>query len=197
MEHIEPRGRIGPNAVIRLAEALRLLAPLQLEEVFAAAGLADWAHHPPREMVPETDVCRLHAALRGLVGEARARDISRRAGHLTGDYLLQYRIPPAARRVFHLLPRPIASGMLVAAIRRNAWTFAGTGTLQVAGWRPLALEIADCPLCRGHRTQSPCCGFYAATFEQLFRSLVAPDFRFEETACMALGAPSCRFEAIC
>ena len=181
-------GRIGPNAVIRLAEALRVHAPAHLDPIFAAAGRPQWTLIQPREMVPEADVRRLHATMRQEIGEAMARTVSQTAGHLTGDYLLAHRIPAVAQTLIGWLPARLGLRLLVKAITRNAWTFAGTGALHVIGWRPLVLEISDCPLCHGHRAQSPCCSYYAATFEQLFRKLVAPGFRFEETACMAQGA---------
>lgn len=186
-----PGARIGPNAITRVAEALgRDRAP----RVFAVAGLAHHLRAPPEAMVDETEVVRLHRALRGVLGDREARRIARRAGELTGDYLLAHRIPAAARRVLRALPAALAAPLLLAAIRRHAWTFAGSGRFSATAGRPATLVIEGNPLCRGAVSDEPLCDYYAATFERLFRALVHPRARVVETACEACGAGECRFE---
>ena len=95
------------------------------------------------------------------------------------------------------MPHPLAARMLSAAIMRNAWTFAGTSRFSWTMGRPLTLTFEDCPLCRADHTAEPCCSYYAATFERLFRELINADTAVRETACMATGAPACRFEIRC
>jgi divinyl protochlorophyllide a 8-vinyl-reductase len=58
-------------------------------------------------------------------------------------------------------------------------------------WR---LSIANCPLCRGAVFPEPACAYYAATFERIFREVVATSARVSETECQANGAPACVFE---
>jgi divinyl protochlorophyllide a 8-vinyl-reductase len=184
-------GRIGPNAVTRLAQAL---GPARAREVFAAAGLADRLDAPPDRMVPEAEAVALHRALRARLGEATADAVSREAGRLTAHYLLAHRIPRALQWVLRRLPGGIAARILVAAIGCHAWTFAGSGRFRVVAGRPLRLEIAGGPIARAGAATHPVCGYYAATFESLFRALAGDRARVVETACQAAGAPACVFE---
>lgn len=184
-------GRIGPNAVTRLAEAL---GPVRAREVFAAAGLADRLEAPPDRMVPEAEVVALHRALRARLGEAGADVVSREAGRLTACYLLAHRIPGTLQWVLRHLPGGIAARILVAAIGRHAWTFAGSGRFRVVTGRPLRLEITGGPIARAGAATDPVCAYYAATFESLFRALAGDGSRVVETACQATGAPACVFE---
>ncbi|NVO08189.1 MAG: bacteriochlorophyll 4-vinyl reductase, partial [Rhodoferax sp.] len=80
------------------------------------------------------------------------------------------------------------------AIRRNSWTFSGSGNLSTMAGPPAQLSLTGCPLCRGATSDMPICDYYAATFERLFRELVAPRAVVKEVSCHALGAPACVFE---
>ena len=188
-------GRIGPNAITRVAEALQALAGNERAEmVFARAGLLPHWRKPPEQMVDETEVARLHAALRATMGEAQARRVAREAGTRTGNYLLAHRIPGPARRLLRALPARLAARALIAAVTRHAWTFAGSGRFTARPGNPVRLEIRGNPLIRGLVVEAPSCDFYAATFERLFRALVHPAARVRETACEACGDDACRFE---
>jgi divinyl protochlorophyllide a 8-vinyl-reductase len=187
-------GRIGPNAVTRIAQALEVGQPTGMtRRVFEAAGLGFWLVRPPEEMVEEGAVARLHASLIAELGEARARQISWEAGSLTGDYLLARRIPRLAQALLRALPRRLAARLLLAAISRHAWTFAGSGRFAYAFTPGLVLTIKGSPLCRLVRTDEPACAYFAATFERIFRAILDPRTRVTETACEAMGAPECVF----
>jgi divinyl protochlorophyllide a 8-vinyl-reductase len=186
--------RIGPNAVTRVAEALRAShGEARARAVFAACGLAHHLDHPPEAMVAEADVALLAAALRRTLPEEQARHVAARAGRATGDYLLAHRIPRPAQAVLRALPARLAAPLLLAAIRRHAWTFAGSGRFVARAGRPVQLAIAGNPMCRGIVAQAPACDYYAATFERLFRVLVHRRASVVETACTACGADACRF----
>ena len=188
--------RIGPNAIVQLAEAMRTALGAQRgADFFAGAGLANYWRDPPQQMVDEAEVLRLHRALRADFDPATAAQLARDAGRRTGDYLLAHRIPRAAQVVLKRLPAPLASRALLAAIRRHAWTFAGSGVFTAQAGRPTRFRIAGCPLCRGASSPQPLCDFYAATFERLFRVLVHPATVVVETGCQACGADACTFEA--
>ncbi len=188
-------GRIGPNAIIRVVESLSEIEGVPaIGRIFRAAGLAAYLRAPPTEMVDETDVGRLHQALRADLGEPRAAMVARRAGELTADYLLAHRIPKPAQTVLRCCPAPLASRLLAAAIGKNAWTFAGTGAFSVQHRPATIFSIAGCPLCRSQRAARPLCDFYAGTFERLYARLVSPRAQVREIACEALGAAACRFE---
>jgi len=188
-------GRIGPNAITRLAEALRIdLGEECAAQVFGQAGLDGYLRHPPEHMVDETEVGRLHRALRETLPGEEAQRLSRIAGVRTADYLLAKRIPRPVQALLKLLPAPFASYVLLDAIRRHAWTFAGSGHFSAMADNPSRLVIANNPMCRGVRRTAPQCDYYAATFERLFRVLVHERARVRETACEACGADGCEFE---
>jgi divinyl protochlorophyllide a 8-vinyl-reductase len=192
--HSETAGRIGPNAIIRVAEALReRLGEDATADIFRGAGLATYLRAAPDAMVVEEEVARLQAQLRAALGATLAAEISRDAGVRTGDYLLAHRIPRVAQVILKLLPPGLAATILARAIGKHAWTFAGTGTFLFQAGRPFRLAIAGCPLCREIEAEGPACDYYAATFERIFRVLVSRRARVTETACIAAGGDACRF----
>jgi divinyl protochlorophyllide a 8-vinyl-reductase len=187
--------KVGPNAIIRVAEALsHARGPEAVTHVFRAADLAPYLTTLPSEMVDEREVVSLQAALREQLGIGAARPISRDAGLRTGDYLLANRIPRPVQRLLKILPARLASRVLITAIRRNAWTFVGSGVFDGRPGRPTRLSVTDGPICRGATAEEPLCDFYAGSFERLFSRLVHPDARVTETACQSNGAPACVFE---
>ena len=189
------RGRIGPNAVIRLAEALDAIESKAVTvKLFTAAELGSYLSSPPQSMVPEEDVTVLHRRLRSEMGQTRAASVSWIAGLKTADYLLANRIPKPVQRLLKLLPRRLAAFILLKAIGAHAWTFAGSSRFSWSLGRTITLTFEDCPLCRWDRSTAPCCQYYAATFERLFRVLINADSMVRETDCIAAGAGACRFE---
>lgn len=188
-------GRIGPNAITRVAEVLpALLGDAGTRALFEAAGLGGYLSQPPEGMVDETEVARLHRVLRQQLGPAVAGQVARSAGMRTADYLLARRIPKPVQWLLKRLPPVLAARVLLQAIGRHAWTFAGSGQFQAVAGRPCVLTIRDNPLCRGVASAHPACDFYSATFERLFQVLVHPAVQVVETQCEARGDPVCRFE---
>jgi divinyl protochlorophyllide a 8-vinyl-reductase len=187
--------RLGPNAVTRLAEALRERdGELATRRVFSAARLERHLLTPPQQMVPERDVAALHAALREQLGVAEARQVGRLAGQRTASYLLAHRVPRPMLLVLPHLPAWLASRILCRAIAAHAWTFAGSGRLSLwLGRRHATLSLEESPVCAGHSSAEPLCDYQAATIEGLFAALVHPDARTEETACAAQGGGRCVF----
>jgi divinyl protochlorophyllide a 8-vinyl-reductase len=190
-------GLIGPNAITRVAQVLPAWRGTAFTEaLFDRAGLRALWQRPPQDMVPEAQVRALHHALRAALPAEEAAAVSRAAGRATADYLLGHRIPRPVQRLLRLLPAPLAARVLLAAITRHAWTFAGSGRFSAAvpGLRLAVLEIRDNPLCRGLYADVPACDYYAATFERLFQVLVHRGATVHETACEACGDEACRFE---
>ena len=183
-------GRIGPNAITRVAEALPADA---VQAIFAEAGLAAYCRTPPAGMVDEREVAALHRVLRARLAPAALAAVTRDAGLRTADYLLAHRIPRPVQWLLHALPAPLAARVLCAAIARHAWTFVGRGSFRVLPGRPLRLVVTGCPLCRGAMLDHPGCDYFAAVFERLFRRLVHRRARVTETACEAMGDPACVF----
>ncbi len=189
------RHRIGPNAITQVAEALERRAGHPLTSaLFARAGLAAHLERPPTTMVDESDACRLHGLLRSELGDRAGAAVAREAGSATADYLLAHRIPTLFQRLLTRMPAALASRLLLVAISRHAWTFAGSGRFDARSGTPVLLTIRGNALCRGQQSDHPVCDYYAATFERLFRVLVHRDTRVTEIGCEACGDDACRFE---
>jgi divinyl protochlorophyllide a 8-vinyl-reductase len=188
-------GRVGPNAIIRVAEALREIGGPNLErELLSKAGLDAYLSEMPAEMVDEREVTRLQRTDQTELDPQRARLVMLDAGRRTGDYLLANRIPRAVQRVLRILPAALASRVLLVAIGRNSWTFAGSGHFDIRPGQPVKLTLTGCPLCSGAEASIPLCDYYAATFERLFRELVSARAVATETSCHAVSGTACVFE---
>lgn len=213
----DARARIGPNAIIRLQEALQAsVGSERARAIFERAGQGRHLTAPPVQMVDECDVTALYTLLPSQLGSRLAAEVSGRAGLLTGDYLLAHRIPRPVQRLLPWLPATFAARVLIAAIQRHAWTFVGSGQFEVTrvaastgqprsvggsndargvDRRPrLLLRVGHCPICRGSAQSAPGCSYYAATFERIFIALVHPRTRVREDACQAMGASACVFQ---
>lgn len=188
-EATTPPAKVGPNAVTQTAAALRAAGGEALaRRVFAAAGQTDLLDHLPAHMIDQRHPAALHRALAETLPPEQARAIAADAGRRTADYLLANRIPAPAQWLLRRLPPRLAARLLLAAIARNAWTFAGSGRFEARAGDPCRLAIHANPLA------TPGAPWHAAVFERLFRALVAPQAAVAVTACTAEGAPACRFE---
>jgi divinyl protochlorophyllide a 8-vinyl-reductase len=188
-------GRIGPNAITRLAEALDLQIGHRFTmELFSLAGLATYLERPPTTMIDEAEARRLHSLVRERLDERIADEVSRAAGVATANYLLANRIPKPVQRLLKALPARLACRLLLKAIERHAWTFAGSGHFEARAGQHALLTIRDNPLCRGQHSTYPVCSYYAATFERLFIVLVHRKATVTELSCEARGDDACRFE---
>ena len=163
--------------------------------VFGRAGLAHRLSTPPEGMVDEAEVVALHGALRASMPVTEAEAVAADAGRRTAAYLLAHRIPRVMRALLPHLPARLAARILLGAIGRHAWTFAGSGRFAVLRGFPVRFTIAGNPMARGMRAEHPACAYYAATFQGLFRALVHPATDVVETQCEAMGASPCVFEA--
>ncbi|MEQ8233498.1 MAG: bacteriochlorophyll 4-vinyl reductase [Gammaproteobacteria bacterium] len=183
--------RVGPNAILQLVGTLEQRGGATLATaVFEHAGLATYLSAPPRAMVPEAEVARLNAAVGALLPAAGAVAALAEAGRRTGRYLLAHRIPAPARALLRVLPAPLAAPLLLGAIRRHAWTFAGSGVVRV-GSRPQPwIEIAPNPLAQ------PDCPWHCAVFGELFGTLVSAGCGVAHPCCCARGDACCRFEIV-
>lgn len=181
-------GTIGPNAVIQTGVALHAFAGVELQhEVFRKAKLDGYLKSPPSQMVPEGEVTDLFAALQGSLPLHQANAVLEEAGRRTADYIIAHRIPRVAASLIALSPRAVAARLLLAAIGRHAWTFAGSGTAQVQLGRAMALEIFANPLA------TVGCSWHVAILRRLYARLVSPLYDVVQTGCCAAGNPACRF----
>jgi len=83
------------------------------------------------------------------------------------------------------LPGFIAGPLLMKAIVRHAWTFAGSAKVSARANR---LVIDNNPLCL-----HPCV-WHEAVLQRLMRELVDPGATVVETGCTRSGAHACTFE---
>lgn len=182
-------GLVGPNAVIQLAAALRAEAAGSgmAEMVFARAGFSRLLALPPDAMIDEAIPARLFEALWLVLPSDEAARIARDAGRRTGAYVLANRIPKIARLALRALPPRPAARLLLKAIRRNAWTFSGSGACGVVPGRPATVTILRNPLAM------PGCAWHVGVFECLFRSLVSRDATVRHEDLRIDGAPASRF----
>ncbi|MEL7346193.1 MAG: bacteriochlorophyll 4-vinyl reductase [Pseudomonadota bacterium] len=177
---------VGPNTITQTAAALAARGGYALvAQTFAAAGVSPYIDQPPTAMVPEGDAARLHGYIHRHLPNGAA--ILHEAGRLTADYLLANRIPRPAQWVLQIAPAPLSAWMLATAIRRHAWTFAGSGRFEARGVWPLEVSIT------ANALSVPECPWHQGVFEGLFRRLVSRRTRVTCLSCCATGAPACTF----
>ena len=172
---------VGPNAILQSAEALRAEGGFPLMcEVFARAGLEHMLHEPPETMVAERDAAALFRAIVDTLDPDRAEAVAREAGRLTADYILAHRIPPRAQAVLGALPASLAGRLLLMAIKRHAWTFAGSGKVSITAF-PMTLSITGNPL------TMPGCPWHCAVLHTLFCNLVSAQAEVRATLSCPRG----------
>lgn len=183
------RAVIGPNAVLQTEAALMEAGGRDLAaRVFAHAGLSHLLTERPGEMIDEVIPKALFAALFALLPQDEALQIAHRAGALTGAYILENRIPAPVRTLLKLLPARFAAPLLLSAIQKHAWTFAGSGACTVRTGAPSRIEIENNPLAM------PGCAWHVGVFEVLFGSLVSPNVHVGHDHGPRLAGAPCRFE---
>lgn len=186
---LEPAGRVGPNAVIQLAHALRDMAgPDRQKEVFERAGFRHLLDALPAEMIDEAIPAMLFDALWRVLPPGEASEVARDAGRRTARYILANRIPRFAQVVLKALPAIFAAPLLLKAIQKSAWTFAGSGVCTTEAGRPAVITIQSNPLAM------PDCAWHQGVFECLFGTLVSERTRVTQSECCATGHAHCRFE---
>lgn len=162
---------IGPNAVLQTVAVMEAaLGKQRARAVLADAQIT--ALPSGREMILEIHALRLHRWL-ALHEPLACFDIAAEAGARTADYIIAHRIPRAACWLLQHLPARGAAPLLMAAIRKHAWTFAGAGSFTPhSAWaftidRGAARDALMPPDSLFH--------WYAAVFTRLYQTLVAPD----------------------
>lgn len=182
-------GLIGPNAVLQTEAALREAGGAALaERVFARAGLSHLLVEPPSEMIDQSIPRALFGALFEDLPRSQALQLAHRAGALTGQYILANRIPAPVRTLLRALPARFAAPLLLAAITRHAWTFAGSGVCTAEAGRPARITIRANPLAM------PECAWHVGVFEVLFASLVSPHAQVGHHHGRADDGAPCQFD---
>jgi divinyl protochlorophyllide a 8-vinyl-reductase len=184
-------GLIGPNALTQLLPLLEKAGGAELRDgLLAEAGI--FTLPDMRGLIDEAPVARLHQAMRAGLPDL-APSLAWEAGLRTADYIIANRIPAPIVLLLRALPAPLAAPLLIRAIERHAWTFAGSGRFQVLSHRPLRVAIHHNPVVRGESSDHALCHWHSAVFERLFTRLVHRRWRAVETECCAMGATACVF----
>lgn len=188
-------GRIGPNSVLQTLRAVREAGGDTLCRRIERRADLPAADAWPAGLIPESWFVRLVAAVRAEMDDEAAEAVLRRAGAYTAGYVAENRIPSLFRWLVGILPSRWAVPMLLAAFKRHAWTFAGSGRFSVEpptrSGGDYALVLDRGPSCQ---TEGAHAGgsYYEAAFEGLLR-LASPHIRVREVACHRQGAHACRY----
>jgi divinyl protochlorophyllide a 8-vinyl-reductase len=185
-------GLIGPNAILQLIEPVNAaLGPTAMNTLLARCNVALPSGH---QMIDEDDVVRVHRTLAQTCPD-QAQHIAIAAGIGTARYICANRIPKPARIAFHALPHRIGEILLTRAIAAHAWTFCGSGTLQVQAGRPIRFDLQNNPMAKGYSTRTPNCHWHRAVFAELFSVLLGRPYTATEVECCCVSnVPACRFE---
>lgn len=185
-------GLIGPNAVLQLVPVLEsVLGEQRARALCLRAGLS--ALPSDQHLMDEHPAHALHLAVREL-HPTEAQAWLNEAGKRTADYIMAHRIPALAKRLLKILPASIATPLLLKAISKHAWTFAGSGEFKVVSARPPVVELRNNPLIAGENSDGPLCHWHTAVFTRLFTSMIRQGVYWQETECQGSGSTKCRFE---
>lgn len=183
-------GQIGPNSVIQLGETVtRRLGRDAAHALYTSVGVPQLLDSPPTAMIDEAVPAALFEALWELFPN-RAAALAQEAGRRTADYIITWRIPRIAQLVLRLCPRALAARLLLRAIHKNAWTFAGSGHCDIQLGFTHLISIRDNPL------RMPDCAWHCGVLAQLFIRLVAPGTRVRHLTDRRPDIQVSRFEII-
>lgn len=190
---LEGGARIGPHAVIHMAEAMaERLGPFVAAGVLASA-LIEEVPGADGGMIPEIEALRLHRWLL-MTEPVEGFAITREAARRTADYIIANRIPAPAVALLRALPAALAAPLLMRAIARHAWTFIGGGAFRAeTAWSfTIDRTAAEDPMPVPDSTFE----WYGAVFERLFQRLVAGDCRIKIVPVRGASEPVHHFRLV-
>ncbi|HHE08000.1 MAG TPA: bacteriochlorophyll 4-vinyl reductase [Chlorobaculum parvum] len=163
--------RIGPNSIIQTIGALESgYGKNETEKLLKKMGQGYLIGNLPSEMVEESKFHSLVTALQKEIGDKSTASILKESGDRTAKYLLKVRIPGPFQSIVKLLPAWLAFKVLLFAISKNAWTFAGSGEFSYGS------KLSPNIMVKVTFPSHPVVGnFYLGTFTALLRELVNPD----------------------
>lgn len=188
--------RIGPNSIIQTIASLRESCAPDDVRALLAGEAEGYLSQLPHEMIPEGEFHDLVRLLVARMGVARAGEVLYRSGERTADYVCANRIPAPFRSVLGVLPAFIGLRLLLLAISKHAWTFAGSGKFSFSLGRAPFVSIGR-P--EGHDTSgiaAALCRYYCGAFTQMLRQVVSRRIALRETACQARGGQACVYQIV-
>ena len=183
------QAKIGPNSIIQTVAALEArYGKAEAEARLAVAGYGHLVGNLPSEMVEEEKFHSLVTALDGEIERKELEEILTDSGERTAAYLMKVRIPGFFQKILKPLPPPIAFRLLLFAISKNAWTFAGSGDFSYTTEKTPLITV------RVKSPTVPVVGyFYLGTFTKLLKELVNPKTRIDELTTGESGSFVCRY----
>lgn len=182
-------GFVSPQAVLQLASAVdTICGPDAREDLLRDARL--FRLPAPDEPVREEKVARLHRAVWDTLPQSAVMILDL-AGKTVADHVADVRITRRGRTLLSGLPWPLAAWILGRFAGQHAWTFAGSGEFRIL--TTLSFELSPNPFLRGMHADGPVCHYHRALIGRLYQRLVNPHLACTEIACIAHGAPACRF----
>ncbi len=178
--------RIGSDAVLQTLDALgEVGGELLAHKVLEAAGLRYVLDQKLQEMVPQNLFLGLVRAIEDTLPRSQVDLVAVTSGRKTGSVLLEQYIPDMAQKLLHTLPPHVAGPLLLHALEKHSWTFAGSAKVHYEAGPPLQLVIENNPMAVWG------CLWQCALLEAVFRSLISADARVWHMACCAEHKPSC------
>jgi divinyl protochlorophyllide a 8-vinyl-reductase len=169
--------RIGPNSLIQTIHALQTLAgPTAAFAVLAHADRLDLLDELPTALVPAHEFTTLVAAVYATLPNALATQVLEESGARTAAYVIRNRIPAPIRSLLRLLPPPLAVRLLLKAIGRHTYTFAGAAQFSYRLHPAATLRLAGDPA-TGRQSEYTVGPYYHGAFQAFMRDLVSPHAR--------------------
>ncbi len=188
-----PRGAldealIGPNAMIQTARALeKRLGEPEARRILRLAGFESLLDVEPCGMQPEREFLALVTCLVEVLPDAVAHAVLHEAGVRTGAYVLRHRIPGAAKLLVRGLPPRVRIRLVLEAIARHAWTFAGSGAFEFRTKPDVRLTLRLGSPARQLPSTGPLHAYYHGALETLLRALVSRDVALGEAPASRLS----------
>lgn len=181
--------KIGPNSIIQTVAALEArYGKTEADARLTIAGQGHLIGNLPSEMVEEEKFHDLVKSLDKDLDPGVLAELLNDSGQRTAAYLLKVRIPGFFQKLLKPLPPGLAFKLLLFAISKNAWTFAGSGAFSyTTGKTPVITVKVTYPAI-------PVVGnFYLGTFTKLLKELVNPDTIIDASITGTSGNITCRY----
>ncbi len=183
--------KMGPNGIIQTFNAVKAhYGEQEANRLLRQAGLEKYIAQLPHQMVDEREFHNLVKAVCETFEPEKQTQILREAGERTAEYLLQARIPKFFQALLKRLPTRWAAKLLLWAIKKHAWTFAGSGAFeyQVAGTISAKILVKAMPY-------QESAYFYGGALQLLFKRLFKNKLSFNIQTAMDNDTLLCFYSA--
>lgn len=178
--------RIGSDAVLQTLDALSEVGGVHLvQRIVDVAGLRYVVDQTLPDMVPQSVFSALVQSIEDMLPRSQVDLVAVKSGRKTGAILLEQYIPDMAQKLLRTLPKRVAGPLLLHALEKHAWTFAGSASVHHIDGPPLKLVIGSNPMANWG------CLWQCALLETVFRHVISPDARIWQMACCASDSTKC------